>query len=205
MTCTSYDECFQNPTSTYRAAWILTQNDLGLGLEGLLTSAAFPSSAIYAKPIHVAYQSTDQHVLAAASATQPTVALSTSPSSLRSLTSATNATSGQGSATSSHSKSGISGGAIAGIAVGAALGGGALIAALVFFLLRFCFGYRRLPTGGTEPQPPQQQTQQLYAQPGGTYQLPSESPRNELPSKPIRSELPSTPVRGELDSLSPAR
>ena len=84
-----------------------------------MTSSAFPDMKARAKPIFVAYQSSDQGLLASATIT---------------------GTSSQLTPTSATSDS-LSGGAIAGIAIGAAAGG--ILAAVLFFAsLWFCLGYR---------------------------------------------------------------
>lgn len=194
-----FNWCFQAPTSTYRAAWVVTQDVFGF--EGTLTSTAFPSSSIIAKPIVVAYQASDQAMLAAATA-----------ASTLSTATTTSAPSQQTSAFSPDK--GLSGGAIAGITIGAALGGGALIGILIFVLLRFCFGYRRLPTHdvappgtaqnmhykGNDQAEHQQQMQMHNGQLQGGCQQPWQYVRSELSHEPFVSELSSRPVRSELES-----
>ena len=113
----------QQATETARPAWMITPGDFGL--VGTLTYTNFPTQMVKAKPIFVAYQSTDQALLAAA-----TMATATRTRATYNSTSAPVILS-----------SGLSGGAIAGVTVGtisaAFLGGLA-----TFLMLRFCFGYR---------------------------------------------------------------
>ena len=122
-------------TDTSRAAWIVTQADHGP--EGTLTSTNFPSTTVLAKPIFVAYQSSDQAILAAA--TRQTA------SSTREVSGSDGTGTGIPSPTSS-----LSGGAIAGIVIGA-IAAGIIIAAMTFFFLRFCFGYRRVRSESPSP------------------------------------------------------
>jgi hypothetical protein len=93
-----------------------------------MTSSAFPDMKAVAKPIFVAYQSSDLDLLASATLS--------SNSSIPTPT--------------ARSKDSLSGGTIAGIVVGSAAGG-VLAALLFFFSMWFCLGFRfsRKRTGGS--------------------------------------------------------
>ena len=75
---------------------------------------------IMAKPIIVAYEASDQKLLAAAATAQSS-----------------------SNAAAASQESSLSGGAIAGVAIGSAAGGIILATVLTFLCLRFCLGYRR--------------------------------------------------------------
>ena len=112
--CSDFVWCVQHPTATARPVWSLWTDKWGI--EGKLTSASFPTNKVFAKPIFVAYQSSDHDVLAAAT---------------------------QAAASNSSTGNALSGGTIAGIVVGSAAGGVLLATVLTFVFLRFCLGYRR--------------------------------------------------------------
>jgi hypothetical protein len=119
FSCDDSDWCVQQPVETAVPVWSIYTDKWGI--EGAMTSSAFPEMKAMAKPIFVAYQSSDKALLASATitgtGTQPTL-----------------------TPTSATSNS-LSGGAIAGIAIGAAAGG--ILASVLFFLsLWFCLGYR---------------------------------------------------------------
>lgn len=122
LKCSGLNWCVQDPTPTVRPVWSLYTDKYGI--EGVLTSAAFPTNKVFAKPIFVAYQSSDRDVLAAA----------------------TQAAASNGSlqpTAKSSSETSLSGGTIAGIAIGSAAGGILIATILTFVFLRFCLGYRR--------------------------------------------------------------
>ncbi|OCK74492.1 hypothetical protein K432DRAFT_398051 [Lepidopterella palustris CBS 459.81] len=138
--------------TTSRAVWLFTMGNSGL--EGTLTSTAFPSLVVLCKPIFVAYESSDSTVLASVTAPARSFTISSSPSSGSSESPASSvsyiagisATSSKvlNSSPTSSPSHGLSAGAKAGIGVGAALGTLALIALTIFVL--HCCGYRRQAT-----------------------------------------------------------
>lgn len=99
-----------------------------------MTEASFPTLKVMAKPIFVAYQSSDQQVLAAAS--QAAV----SNESVQPTSAASSGTL-------------LSGGTIAGIAIGSAAGGIVLATILTFIFLRFCLGYRKMQNKSRKGEP----------------------------------------------------
>lgn len=132
MTCDDYFVCSSAPAASSRVAWVLSQN--GFGLNGMLVTSTFPGTSVLAKPILVAYQATDAKVLAAASQSTSTQG---SPSGATPT-----ATSGS---LHSNGDGRLSGGAVAGIAIGAVCVGVLLAAAFTFLILRLCLGYRKVP------------------------------------------------------------
>ena len=112
----------------------------GGSIAATITSTNFPDMTVFAKPIIVAYQSSDQAGLAAATETpQPNHG---SPHVSHGLT--------KSAIQSSPSSSGghaLSGGAIAGTVIGAICGAAVVFSALTFVILRFCLGYRRHARG----------------------------------------------------------
>jgi hypothetical protein len=118
----------EEPTPTPVPVWSVWTDKWGI--DGVMTSSAFPDMQAVAKPIFVAYQASDQDLLAS-------VTLS-SNSSIPTPTSA------------STTGNSLSGGTIAGIVVGSAAGG-VLAALLFFFSMWFCLGFRftRKRAGGS--------------------------------------------------------
>lgn len=131
MHCSHFLWCIQEPTTTARPVWSLWTDKWGI--EGVMTSASFPTMKVQAKPIFVAYQSSDQSLLAAA-----TQGAANNDSILPAGT-------GHRAPTAQNS---LSGGTIAGIVVGSAAGGIVLATILTFIFLRFCFGYRKMQGRG---------------------------------------------------------
>ena len=132
LKCSDIDWCVQDPDPTVRPVWSLYTDKYGI--EGVMTSASFPTNRVFAKPIFVAYQSSDQDLLASASQ-----AAASSDS--------VQPTAGTSSETS------LSGGTIAGIAIGSAAGGILIATVLTFVFLRFCLGYRRVQNKSRKGEP----------------------------------------------------
>ena len=89
-----------------------------------MTQTSFPDMKIMAKPVIVAYESSDQAVLAAAAKTVGAA--------------------GSSATVEVAQNDSLSGGTIAGIAIGSAIGGVLIATVLTFIFLRFCLGYRRM-------------------------------------------------------------
>ena len=138
--------------------------------------------SIIAKPIFVAYQSSDQDVLAAAA--KATV----SGDSLQAASSSNPTPPPSGS---------LSGGTIAGIVVGSAAGGVLIATVLTFVALRFCLGYRRTHnrTPGGEKTESELQHELDSSAKRSSPQQPDSRPgwqlsASELPSATRTPELP---------------
>lgn len=95
---------------------------------------------VQVKPIFVAYQATNEAMLAAATSSASAQASASTQAADQQQTSASTSTS------SGSGGSGLSGGAVAGVAVGAVIAG-FLVALLTLLLLRFCCGYRIIAAG----------------------------------------------------------
>lgn len=188
LSCSQFLWCVQDPTPTIRDVWSLWTGKWGI--DGVMAQTSFPSNKVMAKPIIVAYQSSDQAILAAAA----------------SATQSGNASVGADSSAfqpgSPKQADSLSAGTIAGIAVGSAVGGVIFATVLTFVFLRFCLGYRKMRGK------PEDDTIQLKAHevdgaqrheldngtkwPDGGHghsQQSLGSAANELPSDPRRAEL----------------
>lgn len=126
-----YRWCFQEATTQHWPLWSLTEGDFGL--EGTLTSTTVTDAAVGAKPIFVAYQSSDQAALVAATTTRTREAVATSDGS-KSFVSPTQL---------SSTRTSLPGGTVAGIVIGVLFAGAMIAAVLTFVILRFWLGYRK--------------------------------------------------------------
>jgi len=139
------------------------------GIEGAMMTTSFPTLSVMAKPIFVAFQSSDESMLSAAAA-----AVDTRPA----VTSSASRETG----TSSSGGDSLSGGAIAGIAIGSVLAGMLLATIMTFLALRFCLGYRKSSKDGFRAD---EKTRNHWNELGSQGQV------NELHALPRATELPS--------------
>jgi hypothetical protein len=142
----------------------------------VLTSTHFYDLSKLAKPILVAYESGDEQVLAEA---QRAAASTDAPPSTTRL---------DITPSSNSSSSSLSGGAIAGIAIGSGIGGIILATALTFLFLRMCLGYRKMPRDSYG----QLQGEEKRHRGGNPGELDSHGQINELDAWPRGAELDST-------------
>jgi hypothetical protein len=133
MTCSADLWCRGAPPDSDVPVWSVYTDKWGI--EGAMTSTHYDHLSILAKPIFVAFQSSDQSIIQAArlsahAATQTGAGSSGANSTLD---------------VQPSDRDSLSVGAIAGIVVGSAAGGVLFATIITFVFLRFCLGYRRMP------------------------------------------------------------
>ncbi|KAK5165526.1 uncharacterized protein LTR77_009055 [Saxophila tyrrhenica] len=171
------------------------------GIEGKMTDMVFPTLSVMAKPIFVAYESSDQDVLAAATRAAKT-AEPTNGANAASRTSAGSLENGAGlSSQSSSSGDSLSGGTIAGIVIGS-LGGGILLATIMTFLALRWLGYRKMPKDGFDEKDQSGPWSELGAGQANELQKSQMGPWNESGTGRA-NELHAWPRAAELPSQNP--
>lgn len=170
----------------------------------MLTSTTFPDLNVAARPIFVAFEEKDQSILSAAS---KSAASSSNNNNNGNDNGVGSQSSSSGTSDDDKGKTSLSGGAIAGIAIGALCAGILITCPLVFLLLRYCMGYRRISSD--EKAAGRAVSQQAYYDGGQQHQ--GQVAAQQYQDQPIvqravsAKELPVGRPRAELDGREGGR